>query len=121
MKKYLHQFTGQTAQVLQRITGILLLVYLFLHVRTIHELSRGPEALDAALLTFRHPLFKFLELGLFATIILHALNGVRITLIDLGIGHQRHRRLFWVYSIGVGAIIFLAGAIPLILAAVQRS
>lgn len=119
--KYRDQFAGQTAQVLQRITGVLLLVYLFLHVRTIHELSRGREAFDAALLTFRSPLFKVLELGLFATVILHALNGIRITLIDLGIGHQRHRRLFWIYSVGLGALIFLAGAIPLVLAAIQRN
>ena len=117
--KYLRQFAGQTAQVVQRITGVLLLVYLFLHVRTIHELSHGPEAFDAALLTFRNPLFKFLELGLFATVILHALNGIRITLIDLGIGHQRQRRLFWIYSVGLGVLIFLAGAIPLILAAME--
>jgi succinate dehydrogenase / fumarate reductase cytochrome b subunit len=121
MKKYLHQFAGQTAQILQRITGVALLVYLFLHVRTIHELSRGPEAFDAAILTFRNPFFKILELGLFATVILHALNGIRITLIDLGIGHQRQRRLFWIYSVGAGAVIFLAGAIPLVLAAFQRS
>jgi succinate dehydrogenase / fumarate reductase cytochrome b subunit len=119
--KYLRQFSGQTAQVVQRVSGVLLLVYLFLHVRTIHELSRGPEAFDAALLTFRNPLFKTLELGLFATVILHALNGIRITLIDLGIGQERQRRLFWVYSVGIGAVIFLAGAIPLVLAAMQRS
>ena len=35
--------------------------------------------------------------------------------------HQRHRRLFWVYSVGLGAVIFLAGAIPLVLAAIERN
>ena len=119
--KYLYQFAGQTAHVLQRVTGVLLLIYLFLHVRTIHELSRGPAAFDAALATFRHPMFKLLEIALFGTVILHALNGIRITLIDLGVGHERQRRLFWVYSVGLGAIIFLIGAIPLFLASVLKS
>ena len=117
-RKYRGQFSGQTAHLLQRLTGLLLLGYLILHVHTIHQLSRGPAAFNAALATFRHPLFKLLELALFGTVILHALNGIRITLLDLGIGHQRQRRLFWIYSVGLGAIIFLAGAIPLFLASV---
>jgi succinate dehydrogenase / fumarate reductase cytochrome b subunit len=113
--KYRDQYAGQTAQVLQRATGLLLLVYLFLHVHTIRELSRGPDAFNAALATFRHPFFKILEIALLGTVILHALNGIRITLIDLGVGPEHQRRLFWVYSVGLGAVIFLAGAIPLLI------
>ncbi len=112
-RKYRDQFAGQTAQVLQRATGLLLLLYLLLHVHTIHELSQGPAAFDAALKAFRHPFFKLLEIALFGTVILHAVNGIRITLIDLGVGQDRQRRLFWVYSVGIGALIFLLGAIPL--------
>ena len=120
-RKFRDQFTGQTAHLLQRVTGLLLLIYLFLHVHTIHELSRGPEAFDAALATFHNPFFKLLEIALFGTVILHALNGIRITLLDLGVGHSRQRRLFWIYSVGLGAVIFLVGAIPLFLAAVLKS
>jgi len=112
-RKYRDQFAGQTAHVLQRLTGLLLLAYLFLHVHTIHELSRGPAAFNAAVTTFRHPFFKLLEIALFGTVILHALNGIRITLLDLGIGHESQRRLFWIYTVGLGALIFLGGAIPL--------
>ncbi|HUQ91376.1 MAG TPA: succinate dehydrogenase, cytochrome b556 subunit [Bryobacteraceae bacterium] len=112
--------TGMAAHLIQRITGVLLLVYLFLHVRTIHELSRGPAAFDAALATFRHPLFKLLEIALLGTVILHALNGVRITLLDLGLGHTRQQQLFWALAVGVGALLFLAGAIPLFLHSVYK-
>jgi len=118
VRKYRGQFTGMTAHALQRATGLFLLVYLFLHVRTIHELSKGPAAFNAALATFHHPLFKLLEIALFGTVILHALNGVRITILDLGLGHDRQRRMFWAYAIGLGALLFLAGAIPLFLSAV---
>jgi succinate dehydrogenase / fumarate reductase cytochrome b subunit len=125
VRKYRDQFAGQTAQILQRLTGLLLLAYLFLHVHTIHELSRGPAAFNAAVTAFRHPFFKLLEIALFGTVILHALNGIRITLIDLGIGHGSQRRLFWIYSVGLGAVIFLAGAIPLLIgffgAAVEKN
>ncbi|MDQ6760964.1 MAG: hypothetical protein M3Z32_14015 [Acidobacteriota bacterium] len=120
VRKYGGQFSGITAHVIQRVTGVLLLIYLFLHVHTIGELSQGQAAFDAALLTFRHPLFKLLEIALLGTVILHAVNGVRITILDLGLGHGRQRQLFWVYALGIGALVFLAGAIPLFLGSVLK-
>jgi succinate dehydrogenase / fumarate reductase, cytochrome b subunit len=118
VRKYGGPFSGTVAQAIQRATGILLLVYLFLHVRTVYALRDGPEAFDHAVATFRGPVFKLLEIALLGVVILHALNGIRITLIDLGVGQTRQRQLFWIGSIGVGALIFLIGAIPLFLSSV---
>jgi succinate dehydrogenase cytochrome b subunit len=118
IRKYGGPFSGMLAQVIQRVTGLLLLAYLFLHVRTIYALSEGPAAFDRAVAEFRGPVFKLLEIALLGVVILHALNGVRITLIDLGAGLAKQRRLFWIWTIGAGAVIFLAGAIPLFLSSV---
>jgi succinate dehydrogenase / fumarate reductase cytochrome b subunit len=107
-----------TAFAIQRTTGILLLVYLFLHISTIHELAHGAAAFDHALARFRSPGFKLLEIALLGTVILHALNGIRITLLDLGLGHGRQRQLFWVLAVGVGGLLFAAGALPILLYAV---
>ena len=106
--------------ILQRITGLLLLFYLLLHVLTIHKLSEGPAAFDQAVATFRHPLFKLLEIGLLGVVILHALNGARITLLDLGIGHQRQRQMFWGFTVGLGLLLFLLGAVPIFWHSVVR-
>ncbi|MBI4906524.1 MAG: succinate dehydrogenase, cytochrome b556 subunit [Acidobacteria bacterium] len=103
------------AQILQRVTGVALLFYLLLHVMTIHKLSEGPEAFNAALATFKSPLFKLLEIGLLATVILHALNGVRVTLIDLGLAYERQKQLFWGLAVAGGAALFLLGAAPMFL------
>jgi succinate dehydrogenase / fumarate reductase, cytochrome b subunit len=119
IRKYRWQFSGMLAHVIQRITGLLLLVYLFLHVRTIHALSEGPAAFDRAIATFRNPFFKLLEIALLGAVILHALNGLRITLLDLGVAHNRQRQL-WAYSLGIGAAVFLAGAIPMFLFSVLK-
>ena len=113
VRKYTGPFSGMVAHLIQRITGLLLLFYLFLHVRTIRQLAAGPAAFNAALRTFQTPLFKMLEIALLGTVILHALNGVRITLLDLGYLQTRQRQLFWTWSLGLGAVIFLLGAIPL--------
>ena len=120
IRKYGGPFSGMVAHLIQRITGLLLLFYLFLHVRTIYALSEGPQAFDRAVGAFNGPFFKLLEIALLGAVILHALNGVRITILDLGLGHDRQRRLFWAWSIGLGALIFLAGAIPLFLSSVLR-
>ena len=73
--KYAWQFCGMVAWALQRVTGLLLLGYLFLHVHTIHKLSEGPAAFDNAMRFFGSPLFKLGEIALLGTVILHALNG----------------------------------------------
>ncbi len=120
LRKYRWQFSGMVAQVVQRVSGLLLLFYLFVHVHTVRELSAGPVAFNRAIAQFKSPFFRLLEIALLGTVILHALNGIRITLLDLGVGLERQRQLFWVWVVGVGALIFLAGAIPMFLFSVLK-
>jgi succinate dehydrogenase / fumarate reductase cytochrome b subunit len=121
VRKYRWQFSGMVAHVVQRVTGLLLLVYLFIHVHTIRQLSNGPAAFDRAVGEFASPLFKLLEIALLGTVILHAFNGIRITLLDLSVGHKRQHQLFWIWSVGLGTAVFLAGAIPLFLFSVLKA
>ena len=119
-RKYSWQYGGMLAWLIQRVTGVLLLFYLFLHIRTVHRLSQGPEAFNEAMAFFQRPAFKLLEVALLGTVILHALNGVRITILDLGLGHEKQRHLFWLFAMGIGGLVFLAGAIPIFLFAILR-
>ena len=118
IRKYAGPYSGMLAQAIQRVTGLLLLLYLFLHVRTVYALGDGPAAFDRAVAAYRGPWFKLLEIALLGVVILHALNGLRITLLDMRVAQARQRRLFWIWSVGAGALIFLAAAIPLFLASV---
>ena len=120
LTKYRWQFSGMVAWTLQRVTGILLLLYLLLHVHTISKLSRGPAAFNEAIATFSSPFFTCLEIGLLGVVVLHAFNGIRITLVDLGIGVGKQRQLFWTITVGMGLLVFLAGAIPILLFAVLK-
>jgi len=112
IRKYGWRYAGNLAFWIQRLTGLALVAYLILHVHTIRDL-KNPETFDAALKTFSTPLFKLGEIGLLATVILHALNGIRLTMVDMGVGLSRQRQTFWWFAIGVGAVIFLAGAVPM--------
>ena len=112
IRKYGWRYAGNLAFWIQRLTGLALVAYLILHVHTIRDL-KNPETFDAALKTFSTPLFKLREIGLLATVILHALNGIRLTMVDMGVGLSKQRQTFWWFAIGVGAVIFLAGAVPM--------
>src|SRR3954465_9305734 len=81
-RKYAWKYVGNVAFWIQRLTGVALVGYLVLHVHTIHDLQ-NPETFDSALKTFSTPLFKLGEIALLATVILHALNGIRLTMVDL--------------------------------------
>lgn len=120
LRKYRREYSGTLAWLIQRLTGLLLLFYLFLHVRTVHKLSDGPAAFDEAMKMFQQPVFKCLEIALLGVVILHALNGIRITLLDLGISQKGERQLFWRFALGVGALLFFAGALPILLFAILK-
>jgi succinate dehydrogenase / fumarate reductase cytochrome b subunit len=112
IRKYGWRYAGNVAFWIQRLTGLALVFYLILHIHTIRDL-RNPRTFDEALHTFSKPLFKLGEIGLLATVILHALNGIRLTMVDLGVGLSKQRQMFWYFAIGVGLVLFMAGAIPM--------
>ena len=112
IRKYGWKYAGNLAFWIQRLTGLGLVFYLILHVHTIHDLQ-NPQKFDEALKLFGTPLFKLGEIALLATVILHALNGIRLTMVDMGVELTRQRQWFWYFAIGVGAVLFLAGAIPM--------
>ncbi|GBD08085.1 Succinate dehydrogenase 2 membrane subunit SdhC [Candidatus Thermoflexus japonica] len=98
---------GGLAFLLMRLTGIGLVIYLFIHLYVLRLLAQGPEAWDAFIAMAKSPLFLALDGLLILGILYHALNGVRVTLLGLGIGVPHQARLFW----GVMALTLLVTAI----------
>ncbi|MCS6964601.1 succinate dehydrogenase, cytochrome b556 subunit [Thermoflexus sp.] len=86
---------GGLAFLLMRLTGIGLVIYLFIHLYVLRLLAQGPEAWDAFIAMAKSPLFLALDGLLILGILYHALNGVRVTLLGLGIGVPHQARLFW--------------------------
>ncbi|WP_376789375.1 succinate dehydrogenase, cytochrome b556 subunit [Thermoflexus sp.] len=94
---------GGLAFLLMRLTGIGLVIYLFLHLYVLRLLAQGPEAWDAFIAMAKSPLFLALDILLIMGILYHGLNGVRVTMLGLGIGVPYQARLFW----GVVALTLL--------------
>jgi succinate dehydrogenase / fumarate reductase cytochrome b subunit len=89
--------TGMWAWILFRISGLVLAFYLFVHIWVISQgRASGAKSLNDIFKMFDKPLFVFLDLMLVAAVLYHALNGVRIILMDLGVGIRSHKIVFWV-------------------------
>ena len=99
--------TGSKAWIFHRISGIALIGYLFLHIYSLSSLSQGRAAFEAKMQSFSTPFFMFLEWLLFAFVLFHSLNGIRIVLVDWADGAMYHKQLFK-YSVAVGVILFFA-------------
>lgn len=100
---------GEWAWLLHRITGIGLTAYLFLHISTLRTLTEGEAAYNEKAATFLTPFFKFAEWALFSLVIFHALNGIRIVLVDFA-GASRYQKLLlrFVYALSLILIGFMA-------------
>lgn len=91
--------TGMWAWLLQRITGFLLVFYLFLHVAWAHGIKTPFD-------------FMFIPTpGAFLILLLlavpHALNGFRVFALDLGISERAQKVMFWALLVfGIVVIIW---------------
>ncbi len=85
---------GMWAYALNRITGIGLVVYLYLHLVILSLLTRGPGGWDAFVSLARSPYILTLDVVLLAGILIHGLNGIRIALTGLNIGVRAQKPLF---------------------------
>ena len=102
---------GMWSWVLHRITGVAIYFFLLVHLLDTALIRVSPEAYDAVISTYKTPIMGLGEIALVAAIGLHALNGLRIILIDFTSFGTRHQKaMFWV-AIALW-IVLLAGFVP---------
>ncbi len=93
---------GTFAWILHRLSGLALIGYLLLHIWVISHLIGGKESFDGIMELFGSSLFKFLEIGLVGTILYHLFNGLRVTLVDIGVLVEKQKLLF-----GIAVVLWL--------------
>ncbi len=96
--------TGTWAFALNRLTGLGLMLYLMLHLGMLTLLLLGEEQWDAFIELARHPLILALDVVLIFGILYHGLNGIRVTLVGMGIAVRWQKKLFWILM-AVGALL----------------
>ena len=107
-----------------RLSGLGLIAYMVLHIVETANRIRGEHAWAELMALFASPPFKVIEYLLFVMAVFHAMNGIRLMLIEFGffIGKPkdpvypyqtsvlRHRPLTYVIMIITFVVIILGGS-----------
>ena len=73
---------GQWSWAAHRITGVAVLLFLFVHIADTALVGFGPHLYNRVVHVYHNAGIRLLEMGLAAAVLFHALNGLRIILID---------------------------------------
>ncbi len=114
MRRYLGLVTsyrggeGSWAFLFHRVSGIAVWAFVVLHVIDIYLAGGDPRAYDDLLAFYASAPGRVLEILLGAALLYHALNGLRVLLIDLWPSMAAHHRLLW----RLNWIIFVVVGVP---------
>ena len=111
-----------------RVTGLGLLLYFLMHIVVTTSRAFGPESWERAMGAVSGPLFKFGEYLVFAAFAFHAVNGLRLVIVELGWGVGKPiepvypyktsvdaQRALAIVALLVAAIIAALGAVDLLM------
>ena len=97
---------GMWAWVFHKFTGWVLVGYLFTHISVLSTALSGEavytntiQALEGLLLV------RILEVGLLAVAVFHILNGLRLLLVDLGVGLEAQDKSFYASLVLTGLVV----------------
>ena len=101
---------GGLAFALNRITGLGLVLYLYLHLIILSTLVRGAGAWDQFVELALSPPFLALDVILLTGMLIHGLNGIRVGLVGLGLVASRQKAMFIAFM-AIAALVALVGAL----------
>lgn len=101
---------GGFAFMLNRLTGLGLVLYLYLHLVILSTLVRGPSAWDQFVDIALSPPFLALDVLLLTGMLIHGLNGLRVGLLGLGIVSSGQKAMF-LALMAIAAFVALVGAL----------
>src|SRR6202048_478371 len=98
---------GMWSWVLHRISGAAIFFFLLVHVLDTALVRVSRQAYDEVVDTYKTPIVGLMEMGLVAALLYHALNGVRVILIDFWQHGPKHQRLMLWIVIGVWLAVMI--------------
>jgi succinate dehydrogenase / fumarate reductase cytochrome b subunit len=95
--------------VAHRITGVAVFFFLLVHVLDTALVRVSPDAYDMVIASYKTPIVNLLEVGLVAAVLYHALNGIRIILVDFWADGPRHQKAMLRSILVVWLLIMIPG------------
>jgi succinate dehydrogenase cytochrome b subunit len=101
---------GMWSWVAHRITGVAVFFFLLVHVLDTALVRVSPNAYDLVIASYKTPIVNLLEVGLVGAVLYHALNGVRIILVDFWSEGPRHQKGMFRGILVVWLLLMIPGA-----------
>jgi succinate dehydrogenase / fumarate reductase cytochrome b subunit len=102
---------GQIAWMLHRITGVGVFLFLGLHILNIFLMSFPSHVFNSVLFLYHSVLFKLLSIfGLYLGLLYHALNGIRVIIVDFWPGAGKYQAPLWRVQMVVFFLVFVPSA-----------
>ena len=106
---------GMLAWAFHRVSGIAIWAFIILHVVDIYLVGGDPKAYDDILAIYASPIGRVGEVLLGAALLYHALNGLRILIIDLWPAMTKYHRALWYASWVIFVAVFIPGALIILM------
>jgi succinate dehydrogenase / fumarate reductase cytochrome b subunit len=111
---------GMWSWVLHRITGATIFFFLFVHVLDTALVRVSPQAYNQILATYKTPIVGLMELGLVAAVLYHALNGIRVILIDFWAQGPRYQRVMLATVAAVWLVVMVPATVVIAIHLIAR-
>jgi succinate dehydrogenase / fumarate reductase cytochrome b subunit len=101
---------GMWSWVAHRITGVLIFFFLFAHVLDTALVRVSPNSYDRVADIYKNPVVNVLEVVLVGAVLYHALNGIRVTLVDFWTKGARYsKQMLWA-ALAVWVVLMVPAA-----------
>lgn len=114
----MYRSTGFLSFVLRRVTGVALVLYLFVHMWVIGSINESPQAFDARLALVQTPFFKFAEVLLLAAVVYHGIDGIRLLIVHY-FNMTEYRKSLLYAALVVSGLLIIAGGLPIVMFALE--
>jgi len=101
---------GMIAWAFHRISGIAIWAFVVLHVVDIYLVGGDPKAYNTLLQIYASPIGRVVETLLGAALLYHALNGLRIIIMDFWPATTVYHKALWYANWAIFVIVGLPGA-----------
>jgi len=100
---------GMWSWVAHRVTGVLIFFFLFAHVLDTALVRVSPDSYNRVIDTYKTPIVNLMEVGLVGAVLFHALNGLRVMLIDFWEKGPRYQRQMTYAILTVVGVVMVPG------------
>ncbi|HEV7810851.1 MAG TPA: succinate dehydrogenase, cytochrome b556 subunit [Candidatus Limnocylindrales bacterium] len=105
---------GMVAWAFHRISGLAIWVFIVLHVFDIWLAGANPRLYDELLSIYASPIGRVGEMLLGAALLYHALNGLRIVIMDFWPAMTRFHREMWLVAWAIFVVVGLPVAFAIL-------